>query len=75
MVFPDYALDGQDSPSDYRHYESGRGPNDAADRDLQATLDSYLDPATRQWAEPVLHDLGEGAGATDHAAALELLGP
>ena len=63
MVFPDFALDGQGSPSAYRHYESGRGLNYyAADRDLQATLDSYLEPATRQWAEPVLHDLGERAG-------------
>jgi acyl-CoA dehydrogenase len=62
-VFPDFALDGQGSPSRYRAYESGRGLNYyAADRELQATLDSYLDPATRQWAEPVLHDLGERAG-------------
>lgn len=63
MAYPDYALDGQGSPSAYRAYESGRDLNYyTADRELQATLDTYLDPATRAWAEEVLVDLGERAG-------------
>ncbi|GAC1328585.1 MAG: acyl-CoA dehydrogenase family protein [Mycobacteriales bacterium] len=62
-VYPDFALDGTGSPSRYRHYESGRGLNYyTADPDLAATLDSYLDPATRAWAEQVLVELGERAG-------------
>ncbi len=62
-VYPDFALDGQGSPSRYRHHESGRGLNYyTADPDLQATLDTYLDPATRGWAQEVLVELGERAG-------------
>lgn len=63
MVFPDYMLDGQGSPSVYRAHESGRGLNYyTVDRELQATLDTYLDAGTREWADGVLTELGERAG-------------
>lgn len=62
-VYPDFELAGQGSPSRYRHHESGRGLNYyTADPDLPATLDTYLDPRTRGWAEEVLVELGERAG-------------
>ncbi|MDP9435621.1 MAG: acyl-CoA dehydrogenase family protein [Actinomycetota bacterium] len=64
-VYPDFALDGQGSPSRYRHHESGRGLNYyLADPELAAVLDTHLDPATRGWAEEVLVDLGERAGTS-----------
>lgn len=62
-VYPDFSLDGTGSPSRYRAYESGRGLNYyTADPDLADTLDTYLDPATRAWAQEVLVELGERAG-------------
>ena len=62
-VYPDFEFDAAGSPSRYRHYQSGRGVNYyTADPDLQASLNTYLDPTTRGWAEDVLTDLGERAG-------------
>ena len=62
-VYPDFSLDGTGSPSRYRAYESGRGLNYyTADPDLADTLDTYLDPTTRAWAQEVLVELGERAG-------------
>ncbi|MQA14285.1 MAG: acyl-CoA dehydrogenase [Pseudonocardiaceae bacterium] len=62
-VYPDFELAAEGSPSRYRRYESGREVNYyTADPELQATLDTYLDPTTRSWAEAVLTELGERAG-------------
>jgi acyl-CoA dehydrogenase len=63
-VYPDFELgSGSGSPSAYRVHESGRGLNYyTCDRELQATLDTYLDPVTRGWADEVLTALGERAG-------------
>jgi alkylation response protein AidB-like acyl-CoA dehydrogenase len=62
-VFPDFELDGRTSPSRYRQFDSGRGLNYlTADPELGCALDAHLDPATREWAGEVLHDLGERAG-------------
>jgi len=62
-LFPDYELNGRDSPSAYRRYEAGRGLDYYdADPNLRSVLEVHLDRATLGWAEERLRTLGERCG-------------